>query len=426
MQGQRGPTLNSAVADYNSWSGAGGRSYTTPPATSSVTVRAATVTKIQNAPGNAAAIGQPFYYTLGVNVPIRTTVYNTTASDTIPDGLEVDSTATYVDGIPQTIGTVTVTPNPGDGTTAIAWDIGDYTNITSATQQLQLRVNVHIKTTYHDSTPVSGLPPQATFANTANIGWDDANTGGSHHTASGSATDVTATEPHLVLTKSNDAAGPVAGGQPVHYTVTATNTGTSASYKNVLVDTLPAGMRGNTPSVTSVTLGGSFLTAGANYTVNWDPGTGALTVDLTAGSAGADQHPAGPGQPAGRELHRQRRQRNRGRGHPVQPGLHRLQLLVRLQRQADQQDHGPRRRQHEDIVHHYPVGHRRQVAERPGQRREHRQHLRLHGNGDGPGANDHLQRAGHRHRPRRPHRDRGHHGRRAMPTIRRTPTGPPG
>ncbi len=91
-------------------------------------------------------------------------------------------TSTYVDGIPQTVGTVTVTPNPGDGTTAVAWTIGDYTNITSATQQLQLRVGVRIKTSFNDATPVSGLPPQSTFDNTADLAWDDAASGGTTHT----------------------------------------------------------------------------------------------------------------------------------------------------------------------------------------------------------------------------------------------------
>jgi uncharacterized repeat protein (TIGR01451 family) len=131
---------------------------------------------------------------------------------------------------------------------------------------------------------VSGLPPQAAFANSADLGWDDANTGGNHHTATASATDVTATEPYMVMTKANDATGPVVGNQAVHYTLTMTNTGTGTSYQNILLDTFPVGMRGNTPSVTSVTLAGAPLTAGVNYTVGWNPSNGRLTVDLTAGS----------------------------------------------------------------------------------------------------------------------------------------------
>ncbi len=292
---------NIASVGYNSWSGSGGRATarTTNPAddntkTSSITCQPVTASKIQNAPGNQSTIGQPFSYTLGVSVPRRMSAYNVSASDTIPDGLAVDGTTTYVDGIPQTVGTVTVTPQ-GNGTTDIAWNIGNYTNITSATQQLQLKVDVHIKTAFNDSTPVRGLPPQSVFSNTMSVGWDDHSHGGGHHTASASATNVTATEPHLVLTKTNDAAGPVSGGQPVRYTITVENTGTSTSCKNVMVDTLPAGMRGNTPTVTGVTLGGSFLTEGQNYTVNWNSGTGALTVDLTAGSGGATNIPTGPG-----------------------------------------------------------------------------------------------------------------------------------
>ena len=61
----------------------------------------------------------------------------------------------------------------------------------------------------------------------------------------------------------------------------------------MITDTLPVGMRGNTPVVTSVTRGGVTLTEGVNYTVGWNPGTGALIVDLTAGSAGPTSIPAG-------------------------------------------------------------------------------------------------------------------------------------
>ncbi len=290
-----GATLtNSAITAYNSWSVSGGRSYTTSPATSSITVSAATATKTQDTTGDASAIGQPFYYTVGLNVPSRTTVYSTSANDIVPDGLEVTGTSTYVDGIPWTIGTVSVTPNPVDGTTVVAWTIGDYTNITSATQQIQLRIDVRVKTTFNDgTTPVSGLPPQSTFDNTADIAWADAASGGATRHLYPTAPTVTATEPHLVLTEANDAAGPVTGNTPIHYTVTVANDGTSTSYQNQIVQTFPVGMRGNTPTVTGVNLGGSVLTEGLNYTVGWDPVTGELTIDLTAGSDGPTNIPVG-------------------------------------------------------------------------------------------------------------------------------------
>ncbi len=82
-----GATLtNSAVVAYNSWSGSGGRSSTTTPATSSITVSSATAVKIENAAGNAAAIGQPFYYTVGAEraraVPPSTTPTRAISSPT--------------------------------------------------------------------------------------------------------------------------------------------------------------------------------------------------------------------------------------------------------------------------------------------------------------------------------------------------------
>ena len=94
------------------------------------------------------------------------------------------------------------------------------------------------------------------FANSASLVWDNGS-------SNASATSVTATEPNLGLTKTNDANSPpntVVGGQPINYTLTATNNdgaNTGISYQNILVDTLPVGMRGNDPVVTEVTRGGS-------------------------------------------------------------------------------------------------------------------------------------------------------------------------
>ncbi|MBU2686797.1 MAG: isopeptide-forming domain-containing fimbrial protein [Actinobacteria bacterium] len=288
-----GATLTdvSSIA-YNSWTDANGRATarTLNPADhntddSSVTIAPAAVTKSQDVAGDLASIGRPFTYTASIAVPAHTTIFNAQGTDTLPDGISVDATATYLDGSPQVIGVVTVTPQ-GDGTTDVTWDLGDYANSTGSTQNLQLTMDVHIKTQFNDSSPVRGLPPQSVFGNTFDLGWDDAESGGGHHTDSDAASDVTAIEPHLVLTEVNDAVGPVVGNQPVGYTVEVVNTGTGTSYQNVFVDTFPVGMRGNTPTVTTVTLAGAPLAEGTDYTVNWNPSTGELTVDLTAGSGG--------------------------------------------------------------------------------------------------------------------------------------------
>ncbi|MFH1151051.1 MAG: DUF5719 family protein, partial [Actinomycetota bacterium] len=128
--------------------------------------------------------------------------------------------------------------------------------------------------------------PQSVFSNGALLTWND-HPGAGGHLKAAAAADVTATEPYLDLTEANDAAGPVPGGQAVHYTVDVRNNGTGTSYQNVMVTTLPVGLRAGAPAVTSVTLAGVTLTEGVDYTVGWNSGTGELTVDLTAGSGGA-------------------------------------------------------------------------------------------------------------------------------------------
>lgn len=287
-----GATLtNIASVAFSSDTGASGREVPTNMTVSehntddsSVSVPLSTVTKSHNAAGNNDNIGQPYTYTIDVTVPAHSTVYNTELTDTIPDGLTVDGNATFLDGSPQAIGTVNVTPQ-GDGTTDIDWNIGDWTNSTGSVQVLSLTLDVHVDQLFYDFSPVRGLPPQSTFPNTADLGWDDANAGGTHHADADAAPTVSATEPHLVLTNVNDAAGPVVGNQAVHYTIEATNTGTGTSYKNDLVATFPAGMRGNTPVVTNVTLGGVPLVENTDYWVTWTSGSGELRIDLDHGTS---------------------------------------------------------------------------------------------------------------------------------------------
>ena len=207
-----GATLtNSAVAAYNSWSGPGGRAFTTPPAVSSITVQAATLAKTHNAAGNQASIGQPFTYSLTITVPAHTTLQSAVVADNIADGLAVDGYATYVNGSPQAVGVVAPAA-PFNGPAALNWTIASYANSTDGAQQVQLRLTARIRTNYSGGAPV---PAGAVFANSATLNW-------AHGSTSATAPDVTATAPDLAFAKANDASGPVVGGQPVNYTLTAT------------------------------------------------------------------------------------------------------------------------------------------------------------------------------------------------------------
>ncbi len=280
---------NSAVADYNSWSDSDGRSYTTPPATSSVTIHEASVAKGHDAAGGLSAIGEPFTYTVDVTVPAHTTIYNAIVTDDIADGLAVESYITYLDGNPQTVGTVLPAVLPFNGPATLTWDLGDFTNGTGSDQVLSLEMTVFIRNNYSGGAPVPG---GTVFTNDARLDWDDADTGGTHHDDSDDSGNVTVAEPRLDLDKQNDASGPVAGGQAVNYTLTAVNNGNSASYQNVITDTLPDYMTDTDPSPTvAAELDGNPLTPGTHFTASMTGNQ--LTVDFTAGSGGPISIPAG-------------------------------------------------------------------------------------------------------------------------------------
>jgi uncharacterized repeat protein (TIGR01451 family)/fimbrial isopeptide formation D2 family protein len=251
-----GSTLtNVASVSYNSRTDGTGRQIdrTSDPADentddSSVSVELAGLSKTCDAPGNQATIGQEYNYTVSMTVPAYTVIYNAVITDDIADGLEVDGTQTELDGVPTPIGSLSAVYDSGTGITAVTWDIGDYANNTASPQVLSLVISVHVKDTYHDGlTPVDGLPPgQDTFSNTADLQWEDADTGGNTYTDSASAPDVTAVEPRLGISKSwqnltHPGQQPEAG-DLIEYTIQLNNTGTSAAYGVTVDDTVPAYM----------------------------------------------------------------------------------------------------------------------------------------------------------------------------------------
>ena len=254
---------------------------------STANVSLADFDKSHDAPGGQAAIGRPFDYIISVTVPANTTIYRALVNDTFPDGITVDSTATFRDGTPLAIGTVTY--EELDGTTPLEWNIGNYTNSTGTAQVLTLRVTVHVDDQFDDETPVNGLGPDADeFDNTAHLVWYDEETAspGTEHNDFSEAETVTAAEPYLVMSKANGAAGRLDGRDTVTYTLTMINSGTSSSYRNLVVDTLPAGMRGTDPSGTvAAWLHGTPLVPAAEYfSTSWDDEDGVLTVDFDGGT----------------------------------------------------------------------------------------------------------------------------------------------
>jgi len=120
---------------------------------------------------------------------------------------------------------------------------------------------------------------------------------GNHWKLTGSNTDgklysdrdingVSFIEPFLALDKSVTAPSPLLPNDTVTYTVTIENTGLGAAQDVLFTDTLPVGMRGSAPSITSVVLDGSPLSAGTDYvtTPAFHSGTGVFTIDFNEGA----------------------------------------------------------------------------------------------------------------------------------------------
>lgn len=94
--------------------------------------------------------------------------------------------------------------------------------------------------------------------------------------------DLTYVEPHLALTKTENAAGTVVPGDTVGYTVSITNTGLGAAEDILISDTLPAGMTDTTPTITSIAIDGTPLTEGVDYAIRYTAPT--WEIDLHDGA----------------------------------------------------------------------------------------------------------------------------------------------
>ncbi|MBN2027895.1 MAG: DUF11 domain-containing protein [Actinobacteria bacterium] len=271
---------NIASISYNSRSDGNGRQVprtlvVADPQTddSSFAIELATMSKTHDAPGNVATIGQAYDYRVNIVVPPFTTMYNTVVSDTIPDGLTVDA-------ISVPVGSEVHAELP-DGTTPITWTIGDYTNNTGLPVTLTMTVSVHVDNTFSGGALVDGLPPgQDTFSNTADLQWEDADTGGNTYNNSASAPDVTAVEPQLTIAKSwqnltHPGQQPEAG-DTLLYTIQVDNTGTSAAYEVSVDDTVNSDMTYVPASITGPGADGSGAPG-----LTWDIGSIAASTGVT-------------------------------------------------------------------------------------------------------------------------------------------------
>lgn len=227
-------------------------------AQSVLTVVAATIGKAVNP--TTRTIGEQSSYTITVTIPADVDLFDTTIVDTVPDGLTFTgygATTTADCASPSYTGTTTNLNQVvnGDGTTTIAWYLGD---VPGCSVQ---RVVTLVYTATADLTYTTGggdVVDTDVLQNAANLSWNftDVETdatvrssgtipSGPFSTTTADATaDVTIVEPSLLIDK--DVSGQVGDtdareaqpGDSFTYTIVVTNNGTSPAY-DITVDDLP-------------------------------------------------------------------------------------------------------------------------------------------------------------------------------------------
>lgn len=216
-------------------------------------------------------IGNPVTWHVHVSVPAHVSYYDATVVDTVPDGFDIDGygAATCVSGCPGgDPAIVTLSPaSAGGGTLTTAWFLGDLAP-TSSDRVYDLVIKGHLRNTYR--TGGANVLTGATLTNSASIRTNrtdkvlspPATVPGSYDDTAGPATAAShVVEPKLTITKSADKGPTVLPGEPVTYTITVKNTGTSPAH-DVVVDDQPD------TELTGVTLGSG---AGFN-TDGWTAG----------------------------------------------------------------------------------------------------------------------------------------------------------
>jgi LPXTG-site transpeptidase (sortase) family protein len=210
----------------------------------------ASISKTSNAPGAEATIGEQFSYTVTVDIPTNTTLYNAVLTDTVPDGLTVIGTNSN-----PTLGSISI-GSQVNGATPVSWNIGDPSDPTI--DVLELTITVEVDDAYFDETLLDGLPSSIdgnsrdTLNNQALIEWEDQTSGGSSHNQNTNYL-ITVQEPNLTITKIIDSSS---GSAPdtVTYTVLLSNNGSSEAYDIILSDTMPEELfeAGSSPTLNSI------------------------------------------------------------------------------------------------------------------------------------------------------------------------------
>ena len=270
--------LSSMPSDLPGDPPAGEREYTAKTDDTVTAVGAALEKTVDPA---SRTIGQTSTYTIDVDIPANTRLYDATVVDELPDGLRFDGYGTCTGDADICAGLTELTAaadTPAAGQTRIAWYLGDLAPA-PALREISLTYEVEVAATDEAGDVVAGDD----LDNVAALAWngtdgatvDDPPAVADFDRATDTATaTVAVTEPSLSIDKdvsgqSGDTdAREVAVDEVLTYTVAVTNaTGVdvSAAHDITVIDTVPAGLVVDTDTIT----GGGVYDAGPDQTITW-------------------------------------------------------------------------------------------------------------------------------------------------------------
>jgi uncharacterized repeat protein (TIGR01451 family)/fimbrial isopeptide formation D2 family protein len=226
-----------------------------------------------------ATIGDPLTYDVVVTLPANLALFDVTVKDVVPDDVDVDGygAVTCLTGCPLVSPVRTYTPVvSANGTTVVAWDLGDIATALGTPQTVRLEYRAHVRATHR-----SGGAPVVrtqTAVNSATVSSDRTNLHGFDpaaipatfdDTSPAATATTTVIEPQITLDKKvavggaafTDGPATARSNDALRYELVVTNTGDAPAYDVQVTDLPDAELVGVTPATV----------AGATLTDGWTP-----------------------------------------------------------------------------------------------------------------------------------------------------------
>ena len=235
-------------------------------------------------PASGFRIGDLVTYAVDIQ-PQEGALTSFVVSDTLPAGLAFVETVS----IAQVSGAARFTYAPpagpaADATGAISWNFGAFTNAALGIADNTLRITYTARVVDSGGVAAPAASPAATMAarvNSAGVAYDKPAPDAGAKSAGPATASIDVKQPRLVIAKTRltpVAHNIVLRGETAGFRLTVTNNGDGPAYNAVVSDTLPAGLRTATPSISAATLNGASATLAAPA---YDSGTGVWTLSLS-------------------------------------------------------------------------------------------------------------------------------------------------